>query len=121
MAQPSKYRGLVAGILSPLAALVLYALVYSILTRASADLEKDWLFRLSLSTLAMTLPFLVALVFAIKDRDSSGDVSLDLAAWRGITASNPYPTLPRDFGGQYLALRFRFLYNPDHATISAPN
>ena len=61
MTKLSDYRVLVAGILSPLAALFLYALVYSILTRASGDLEKDWLFRLSLSTLAMTLPFLVTL------------------------------------------------------------
>ena len=63
-----KYRVLIAGILSPLAAVFLYALVYSILKWASADLEKDWFFRLSLSTLAMTMPFLVTLVLAIKDR-----------------------------------------------------
>jgi len=43
---------------------------------------------------------------------SSGDVALDRAAWGGITASNPFPPLPSDFGGQYLALRFRFYYNP---------
>jgi thiol-disulfide isomerase/thioredoxin len=58
---------LVAGILSPLAALFLYVLIYSILKRASADLEKDWLLRLSLSTLAMTLPFLLTFGLAIKD------------------------------------------------------
>ena len=57
----------VVGILSPLAALFLYALIYSILKRASADLETDWLLRLSLSTLAMTLPFLLTLGLAIKD------------------------------------------------------
>jgi thiol-disulfide isomerase/thioredoxin len=68
MTKLSNYRVLVAGILSPLAALFLYALVYSILTRASGDLEKDWFFRLSLSTLAMILPFLVTLALAIKDR-----------------------------------------------------
>jgi TonB family protein len=44
---------------------------------------------------------------------SSGDVALDRAAWGGITASNPFPPLPSDFTGQYLALRFRFFYNPD--------
>jgi TonB family protein len=44
---------------------------------------------------------------------SSGDTPLDRAAWAGITASNPFPPLPSDFGGQYLALRFRFFYNPD--------
>ncbi len=43
----------------------------------------------------------------------SGDVSLDRAAWGGITASDPFPPLPREFGGQYLALRFHFYYNPD--------
>jgi len=43
----------------------------------------------------------------------SGDVSLDRAAWGGITASNPFPPLPSEFRGEYLALRFRFYYNPD--------
>jgi TonB family protein len=52
---------------------------------------------------------------------SSGDVSLDRAAWGSITASNPFPPLPSEFGGQYLALRFGFFYNPDHSTTSAPN
>lgn len=59
---------LISGLLSPLAALFLYALVYTILTRSSADLEKDWLFRLSLSTVAMTVPFLVTLALAINER-----------------------------------------------------
>jgi TonB family protein len=45
---------------------------------------------------------------------SSGDVALDRAAWGGITASNPFPPLPSEFGGPYLALRFRFYYNLDH-------
>lgn len=44
---------------------------------------------------------------------SSGDVSLDRAAWGGITNSNPFPPLPAEFRGSYLALRFRFYYNPD--------
>jgi TonB family protein len=43
---------------------------------------------------------------------SSGDVPLDRAAWAGITASDPFPPLPTEFGGEYLALRFRFYYNP---------
>jgi len=42
----------------------------------------------------------------------SGDVSLDRAAWSGITASNPFPPLPTQFTGPYLALRFHFFYNP---------
>ena len=42
----------------------------------------------------------------------SGDVSLDRAAWGGITGSNPFPPLPGEFRGQFLALRFHFYYNP---------
>src|SRR5579872_963187 len=42
----------------------------------------------------------------------SGDVSLDRAAWGGITASNPFEPLPQEFHGPYLALRFNFYYNP---------
>ncbi len=42
----------------------------------------------------------------------SGDVSLDRAAWGGITGSNPFAPLPSEFHGPYLALRFRFYYNP---------
>jgi TonB family protein len=48
---------------------------------------------------------------------TSGDVALDRAAWGGITASNPFPPLPSDFTGQYLALRFRFYYNPDKSDL----
>ena len=48
---------------------------------------------------------------------SSGDVALDRAAWGGITASNPFPPLPNEFGGQYLALRFHFYYNPDKTDL----
>lgn len=44
---------------------------------------------------------------------SSGDISLDRAAYGGITSSNPFPPLPAEFRGQYLALRFHFYYNPD--------
>jgi TonB family protein len=42
----------------------------------------------------------------------SGDIALDRAAWGGITASNPFPPLPGEFRGPYLALRFHFFYNP---------
>jgi TonB family protein len=48
---------------------------------------------------------------------TSGDVALDRGAWGGITASNPFPPLPSEFGGQYLALRFKFLYNPDKSDL----
>ena len=48
---------------------------------------------------------------------SSGDVALDRAAWGGITASTPFPPLPNEFPGQYLALRFHFYYNPEKAEL----
>jgi TonB family protein len=48
---------------------------------------------------------------------TSGDVALDRGAWGGITASNPFPPLPGEFGGQYLGLRFTFYYNPDKADL----
>jgi TonB family protein len=48
---------------------------------------------------------------------SSGDSALDRAAWGGITASNPFPPLPGEFAGQYLALRFHFFYNPDRSDL----
>ncbi len=48
---------------------------------------------------------------------SSGDVALDRPAWGSITESNPFPPLPNEFTGPYLALRFRFYYNPDKADL----
>jgi len=42
---------------------------------------------------------------------SSGDVPLDRAAWASITASNPFPPLPKEFPGQILGLRFYYFYN----------
>jgi hypothetical protein len=48
---------------------------------------------------------------------TSGDIALDRAAWGGITASNPFPPLPNEFPGQYLALRFHFYYNPEKADL----
>ncbi len=44
-------------------------------------------------------------------RSSSGDVALDRAAWASITASNPFPPLPKEFPGQILGLRFYYFYN----------
>jgi TonB family protein len=52
-------------------------------------------------------------VAGLKLSSTSGDVALDRAAWGGITASNPFPQLPPEFRGQYLALRFYFFYNQD--------
>jgi TonB family protein len=56
-------------------------------------------------------------VAGMKLVSTSGDVALDRGAWSGITASNPFPPLPNEFGGQYLGLRFAFYYNPDKADL----
>jgi TonB family protein len=45
---------------------------------------------------------------------SSGDAALDRPAWGSITDSNPFPPLPTNFGGQYLALRFTYYYLGPH-------
>ena len=71
MEKLSKYRVLVLGILSPIIAVLLSALVNGTLMHWSADPEKDWLFRLSVSTVVMVVPFVVTLVLARKDRHRS--------------------------------------------------
>jgi len=48
---------------------------------------------------------------------SSGDVTLDRPAYGSILASNPFPSLPSEFGGTQLTLRVRFYYNPDKAEL----
>jgi TonB family protein len=56
-------------------------------------------------------------VAGMKLMGPSGDVSLDRAAWGGITASDPFAPLPTQFHGPYLALRFHFYYNPSKADL----
>lgn len=63
----TKRRVLIVGILSPLAALVLYTVVYNTSTQLSSNHEKDWLFRLTLSGIAMTGPFFYTLALAIQE------------------------------------------------------
>jgi TonB family protein len=50
---------------------------------------------------------------------TSGDVSLDRGAYKGIITSKPFLPLPTEFGGQYLALRIHFYYNPSRADLHA--
>jgi len=72
MEKPSKYRVLISGLLSPIMAVLLSALVNGALMRWSADTNKDWLFRLSVSTVVMVVPFAITLVLVMKDRHRSG-------------------------------------------------
>jgi len=66
MAKLSRHLVLFCGILSPILALLLYALVYGVLTARSVNLEKDWLFRLCASTAAMLVPSLLTLLLAAR-------------------------------------------------------
>jgi peroxiredoxin len=59
-------RIFVAGVLAPVASISLYVIVYSTLTSASHNVNRDWLFRLSASTFAMTLPSILVFVFAAR-------------------------------------------------------
>lgn len=51
---------------------------------------------------------------------SSGDESLDRAAFASIAKSSPFQPLPSAFGGEYLGLRFHFSYNPLSVSILLP-
>ncbi len=57
-------------------------------------------------------------VAGLKLAAPSIDVALDRAAWGGIKASNPFDPLPPEFHGPYLALRFRFYFNPKKDEVS---
>jgi thiol-disulfide isomerase/thioredoxin len=84
MVKLSSFRVLIAGLLSPFAAAYFGMKTYGTLTRASADPDKDFIFRLSLTALAMAVPFMATLALAIGDRrrnalTTSGKIGLTLA------------------------------------------
>jgi thiol-disulfide isomerase/thioredoxin len=64
-------RVLVAGILSPIMAVLLSAFANGVLMRWSADPQKNWVFRLTISTVVMVAPSAVTLLLAMKDRHRS--------------------------------------------------
>jgi len=68
MPKLASYTTLVSGIAAPFAAAGLGGVVYSTLTRSSADRDADFLFRLGATALAMSVPFLVTLILALVDR-----------------------------------------------------
>ncbi len=61
------FRTLWAGVASPFAAAGLGLFVYRSLTRASADRDADFVFRLSIVAIAMALPGIITLVLALAD------------------------------------------------------
>lgn len=84
MRKLSKHRVLAAGILSPPLAAFLGTYVYTTLTRASADVNRDFVFRLTSVTLAMIAPFLLTMMLALADwrrglLTRSGKVGLGVA------------------------------------------
>ena len=82
MGKLSTHRTLISGILSPILAAAFG--VYMTLTRASADRDADFVFRLTTTAIAMAVPFVVTLVLAMGDRrrsalSTSGKIGLTLA------------------------------------------
>lgn len=55
----------------------------------------------------------------LKLANSSGDDSLDRAAWGAIISSTPLPRLPAEYAHEYLLLRTRFFYNPSRGEKAA--
>jgi TonB family protein len=51
-------------------------------------------------------------IAAMQYEYTSGDITLDHAAWGGVMAAEPFPPLPQGFKGDHLTLRFDFYYNP---------
>ena len=52
---------------------------------------------------------------------TSGDMAMDRPAWVSIAGSNPFPALPKEFTGPYLALCIHFYYNPDKSDFATQN
>lgn len=94
MPKGAKRDVLIYGILSPFAAFALYVLVYGLLTRASKNLQNDWQFRLTVSTAAMFIPFLLTVGLAmVRHRrhqlSTSGIVGVVLATLSLLLAAKP--------------------------------
>ncbi len=84
MSKLSSYRALIAGILSPALGAGLGILVYGTLTSASTNRDDDFVFRLSMTTFVMVVPFVITLLLALGDRrraafSTSAKVGLTLA------------------------------------------
>jgi thiol-disulfide isomerase/thioredoxin len=76
---------LIAGILSPLLALVLNVIFIQALLALSPNPESNWRFRLLVSSLALPVPFLMTLMLVLRDR-RQGALSLSAKIGLGIAA-----------------------------------
>ncbi|MFL6443315.1 MAG: peroxiredoxin family protein [Candidatus Sulfotelmatobacter sp.] len=85
MGRLSKHRVLVAGLLSPLLALVLNIIFIQTLLALSSNPENNWRFRLFISSLALPIPFVATLVLALRDRRRA-DLSFSAKIGLGIAA-----------------------------------
>jgi thiol-disulfide isomerase/thioredoxin len=56
----------VVGVVAPFAAILVYGLVYGLMTSMSRDVEKDWGFRLFVAAVAMTAPSILTFVLAFR-------------------------------------------------------
>lgn len=65
------YRTFIFGLLSPVLAAALGVAMYSTLTSASTDRDADFFFRLTMTAIAMAVPGLLTLFFAVRDRRRS--------------------------------------------------
>lgn len=90
------------------------------LTQVLAAVRRNWLAvipesaRLGMSRGRTLIQFSVArngTVPKLVIARSSGTAPLDRAAVAGISASNPFPPLPREYLGKDIRLQFTFLYN----------
>lgn len=52
-------------------------------------------------------------MFLVARPGGPDDEALVRMAWASITKSNPFPSLPSEFSGSFIALRFRFYYNQE--------
>jgi cytochrome c biogenesis protein CcmG/thiol:disulfide interchange protein DsbE len=94
VANSSKHRVLIAGILSPVLALVLNVIFIQALLAVSAHPESNWRFRLVVSSLALPIPFLATLVLAMRDRREgalsfSGKIGLGIATLSLLLIAKP--------------------------------
>jgi TonB family protein len=91
------------------------------LTRIVAIVKQNWYTQMPLSVYPpifkqgkLAIEFVIlkdGKTTSMAIRTSSGDVALDRAAWGSITASTPFPPLPKEFPGQILGLCFYYFYN----------